>query len=119
MAAISAGVRIGITLALEVLRVLPEDTPLDEIVTAAMKAARRQDVCFMAPTDDEKFRIGCGALLLHFKDDRAMVERIEQELEVLRMLGAAQQGIPVDFTAMHRLDEPLGLLGAFRAASGT
>ena len=71
---------------------------IEERAKLAMKHAHDEGVCFMTPSDDQKFRAACGALLLMSSEEEQ--GRITVELRMLQGLSAATQGLPIDFGAL-------------------
>lgn len=97
---------------------------VDKVVTESMREVKANPdkyVWMTAATDDALFRCAVGALLLIYKDDDSIRERIESELDVIKTMSAAASGIPVNFVALFNEDrpEPLGLIKAFEAARST
>jgi hypothetical protein len=125
---LTAGVMIGASAA---ERALEKDFPkgekhdIKEMVKRAMELSLDETICFMCINDDEKFKIGVGALLLYFKDDYEFTARVNHEMRLLAGLSAAMSGVPVDFAALAGSDddedtkpEALGLLGVFKEVKG-
>lgn len=78
-------------------------------VEEKLKEAMRATKDHWGVTDEQmQFKAAIAAVLLDkpSPEDKA---RIEEELNVLKMLGAAMQGIPVDFSQMVPPEKPLGL----------
>lgn len=97
------------------LKKLPGETPIKDVVKAAFVASHTEDTAWMLSTDDGRFRAGVGGLLLRYKGDDEMTERITHELNLVRALGAATQGVPVNFEALSNEDiQPIGLMKVYR-----
>jgi hypothetical protein len=78
---------------------IPVDKPLTERLLFAMRYVREhEDLFFLSArvTDDLKFRTALAAVMLAGSEDDGLV--IERSLKPLKMLSAATQGIPVDFS---------------------
>jgi len=89
--------------------------PIEERAKLAMKHVHSNNVCFMTPSDDQKFRSACGALILLSSEPEQA--RINRELRMLQTLSAAMSGVPVDFSSMcddEDAEPPLGLMGIYR-----
>lgn len=97
------------------LKELPKDSSVDDVMKVAFTAARSDDCAWLLTSDDGKFRAGAGALLLFYKKDDEMMQRIQHELTLLRTLTAATQGVPVNFGALDDDIKPLGMLKVFRS----
>lgn len=96
---------------------LPTDGELEDVIKAAFDCVHDDDKAWMLADEDAKLLAGTGAVLIYYKDNDDMRERIEAELTVLRALSAATTGIPVDFGRLLNNElEPVGLLNAFRKA---
>lgn len=78
---------------------------VEEKLKAAMEMTKDH---WMAVDESERFQAAIGAVLADASpEDKA---RIEAELRPLKMLGAAQQGIPVDFSQLEVPENPIGLM---------
>src|SRR6478609_6514239 len=86
-------------------------TTIEERIPAAMKAARDH---YMRPTENEMFMGACCAL--YELSDEPTKARIKSELESIKYLNAMISGVAVDLDAIPKLENPLGLMAAFRAA---
>ncbi len=91
----------------------------ESVARIAFASCLKEASSWMLRNDDQKFRAGCGGMLLYYRDDDEVRERIEYELRMLQSLSAATSGVPVDFATVLREDlEPIGLLKIFREAKG-
>ncbi len=107
-----------------ILRELPESDDVETVARAAMKEAQDDGAdghfwVFYVTSDDMRFRSAVGALLLKYKDDAEVKERIESEMRTIQALSSAMKGVPVDFaevTAREEDSEPLGLMNLYREA---
>lgn len=72
---------------------------------AAMRATKDH---WMLTDEDGRFRAAVGAAML--LSDEETQGRIKRELTVLKTLSAAMNGVPVDFSAMSDIEEPIGLI---------
>jgi len=96
--------------------------PLPELARICFTEAQNDRVFMWSPqTEDERFRLACGALLLLIEgEDR---DRVARELRALQAISAAMSGIPVDFESVFagmdkgEAEAPIGLLKIFRDAS--
>lgn len=86
-------------------------TTIEERIPAAMKAAREH---YMCPTENEMFMGACCALY-ELSDDPTKA-RIKQELDAIKYLNAMMSGVAVDLDTIPKMENPLGLMAAFRAA---
>lgn len=78
-------------------------------VEEKLKEAMRATKDHWGVTDEQtQFKAAIAAVLMS-KPSAEDEQRIKEELEVLKLLGAATQGIPVDFSAMVPPEKPLGL----------
>jgi hypothetical protein len=96
-----------------------EEHERDAVMKRAMELAFHKDICWMCVNDDEKFKIGVGALLMYYKDDEEFQARVDNEMRLLQAFSAALSGVPVNFGALAGGDEEetpeaLGLLGIFK-----
>ncbi len=64
----------------------------------AMKCA--DESCWMSVNEEYNFKAAVGAVLVDIGIDHEDYPRITRELEILRGLGAASSGVPVDFGAL-------------------
>lgn len=100
------------------LRAMPAEISVEDRCKEAMRLCRKDDACFMCATDDEKFKVGLGGLLLFFRDDAETKARIEREIRMLSALSAAMSGVAIDFASafgdVESEAKPLGLMGMFR-----
>ena len=76
-----------------------EDTPVEEVAKRAFRMARDDSYTWFTTSDDVQFRIGCGVLLMHYKDSEVRVQ-IENTLRALKALSAMMSGVPVDLGAV-------------------
>jgi hypothetical protein len=93
--------------AMETRAILKEKSfaTLEEKLRAAMELTKDH---WMAVDENERFQAAVGAVLCDAsQEDKA---RIQAELQPLKMLGAAAQGIPVDFSQMVVPENPIGLM---------
>src|SRR5580698_6807423 len=86
---------------------IPKDGPLADRVLAAMKCVRshEHDIFWMCHSVNDDLRIRAalaGVLVEGNEQDRDVITR---SLRPLRMLAAATQGIPVDFSQMETSDD--------------
>lgn len=78
---------------------------LEGRLRAAMSVTRHH---WIVTDEDSRFRAAIAAvILLSSEEDKS---RILAEVEQLRILGAACNGIPVDLAAIEPLDNPIGLM---------
>lgn len=81
---------------------IPKDKPLAERVAAALRYARENEssVFWMSHrvTDDLILRSALAAVMVEGDDDDK--EMITRSLQPMKMLAAAMQGIPVDFSQL-------------------
>ncbi len=119
---IDAGVMISAQIIKHDIENAPElgdDVTPEDVARIAFTSCLKESTTWMLGTEDEKFRAGCGGLLLHYFKDDDVRERIEYELQTLKSLSAAISGVPVNFGAVLREDiEPIGLLNIFKEVKG-
>lgn len=92
---------------------IPAGKTLEERLQFAMSYVRKneRDLFFLVdfPSDDLKFRTALAAVMqAGSEEDREVIER---SMLLVRMLSAAMQGIPVDFSAMATMEGTIPLLG--------
>jgi hypothetical protein len=91
---------------------IPADKPLPERLAYAMRYVREHedDLFFMshAVNDDLMMRTALAAVMV--AGDEADKDIIARSLQPLKMLSAAMQGIPVDFSAMGMSDDLVPLM---------
>lgn len=76
-----------------------EDEPVEEVAKRAFRMTRDESYTWFTSNDDHRFRIGCGVLLMHYKDTPIFFV-IQNTLSALKALSAAISGVPVDFGAV-------------------
>ncbi len=116
---LSSEMQVGISIVKARLEAEPEIPDIHERAKKAFELARSEDNTWFTTSDDEMFRIGCGALML--VSDEETQELVRKELLVLQSLSAATQGIPVDMgLAMEGLDpdKMIGLLKIYKDVMG-
>lgn len=86
-----------------------KETTLEGRVTAAMKAAKNH---WMVTDDNSQFQ-GAVAAIYELSDDETK-ERIKAEMDSLRYLSAMMSGVAVDFDAIPKLENPIGLMKSWR-----
>lgn len=91
---------------------------LEDRAKACFRSALAESSSWFTASDEEKFRIGCGALLL--LSDGEERERVENTLRCLQALSAAMNGVPVDFASMFQggPDDVVPLLPWFNEVRG-
>lgn len=77
---------------------------LEERCKEAMRVTVRH---WLITDEDERFRAAIGAVLLTCSPEEKT--RIEEELQVWKMLAAALQGVPVDLSDMRCPENPIAL----------
>ncbi len=82
------------------LKPLPREAEEEKVLEAAFVGSFDDNCTWMVGDDDLRFRCGIGALLIFYKDDGEMTDRIKHELLLIQALSAAMRGVPVDFAAM-------------------
>ena len=122
---VSNAVLIGVSALKHALeRELPkeEEHDRDKVLDKAMELAHDDSICFLCQSDEEKFKIGVGGLLLYYKGDFEFEQQVTHDMRLLASLSAAMQGVPVDFAALVNDDdgedkqEPLRLMDRFKKA---
>ena len=96
---------------------IPKDMPLKERVEFAMRyVLEHDDLFFMSARVDDgmKFRTALVAVML--AGDEADREVITRSMKPLKMLSAAMEGVPVDWTAFEMTEDMLPLMLMFNAA---
>lgn len=95
----NAGLQIAVTL---IKDSLPGDLSLEERLSFAMKYARNNEHdlfwMFGSTTDDLKLRTAIAAVMIGGTDEEN--DLITESLKPLKMLSAAMEGVPVDFSAL-------------------
>lgn len=96
------GANPGLSLGIHIVasRIQRDHSP-EELGSMELERLARQ--CFRSAcadtwwtvTDDERFRIGCGALLVVLKDRAGDRFKVESSVRALRALSAAFSGVPV------------------------
>lgn len=81
-----------------------EFATLEDRCKEAMRATKGH---WMATDEDTQFRAAVGAVMMTCSPEDKT--RIEEELAVLKMLAAMQQGVPVDFSQMTPPEKPVAL----------
>ncbi len=80
----------------------------EEIAGAVFREARK---AWLTTDEEMHFKGGIAALLVLYRDDEEMTERLHKELQSLQNLSAAMSGVPVNFDHIIESDfEPLGLM---------
>ena len=94
-----------------------EAPTLEDKARVCFEEALSEDCTWFSTSEDDKFRIGCLALLI--LSEGTDKERIENTLRALQALGAAQRGVPVNFSALpDDPEEVVPLLPWFRSVLG-
>ncbi len=103
---------IELTIACNAVKV-DADKPLRQRIESALRdvRTREHDIFWMSGRvdDDMRMRTALGAVLLKASDEEKDI--ISRSLKPLKMLAAASQGIPVDFSALESSDDLLPILG--------
>ena len=121
MQGVSQAVQIGVVLVKGAVARRLETDPdadLERKARICFEEALSEGCTWFTASEEEKFRIGVGALLVLTKgEDRA---RVEKTLLALQTISAAQAGIPVDMSAAipEDSDECAPLMPWFHEAKG-
>ena len=90
-----------------------------ELARITFEESRGQNGGWLLSNDEDRFRVGCATIYtLASEEDQ---ERIEREMRMLNALGAAMQGVPVDFSSFgDNLEESdlIGLMRIYRSTAG-
>ncbi len=101
------------------LKAMPARSTEEERVQHAFEQCLLEANTWMCGDDDDKFRAGAGGLLIYYYErDKAVFDRIGNELNALQAVSSLIQGVPVNMEAVNLLEKPLGLLEAWHAAKG-
>lgn len=84
-----------------------EDTPIEEVAKRVFRMTRDDSYTWFTTSDDMQFRIGCGVLLMHYKDTPTFT-LLQNTLSALKALSAMMSGVPVDLGAV--MDEEMETL---------
>jgi hypothetical protein len=88
---------------------------LEDLAKACFAGAMDENCNWYAHTDDERFRIGVGAmiLVLQDRDDEVSVAKVERTMKGLSSVSALMAGIPVDLSQLD-VDDVVPLLQWFK-----
>mgnify|MGYP001580350807 CR=1 FL=1 len=91
---------------------IPADKSLTERVQFAMRYVRQNehDLFWMVGKADDDLRLRTALAAVMVKCSEKDKDIIERSIKPLKMLSAAAQGIPVDFSAMEITDDLLPLI---------
>ena len=100
---------------------IPADQPLAERIAFAMRYVREhEDSLFWMSyevNDDLMMRTALAAVMLAGNEDDR--DAISRALKPLKMLNAAMQGIPVDFSALDASDDLLSLVKMWKESASS
>ncbi len=74
-----------------------DNEPIEEVAKRAFRMVRDDSYVWFTKNDDHLFRIGCGVLLMHYKDTPTF-ETLQYTLNALKALSAMMTGVPVDLS---------------------
>ena len=86
------------------------EVPVEKVAKRAFRLARDNSFTWFTCSDDIRFRIGCGILLIHYEGTET-ARAVKNTVRVLKSLSAAMSGVPVNLgAAIHEDMETLPLL---------
>ena len=107
--AVKAAILRGVVNSREDVR---EGMDIRELARITFKASRTEEAGWLMANDGDRFRVGCAVIYtLASEEDK---ERIEREIKMLSALGAAIQGVPVDFSRFEDDPDVIGLMAIYK-----
>ena len=98
--------------ALEAKRAAEKETTLEGKLRSAMSAMSAMKNHWMLLDEDTQFRVAIGGVLLLTEGEEK--QRIEDELNSLKILSSAMRGVPVNWGQVQAPKNPIGLMKMWR-----